>query len=75
MSRRGVPDFLICMNGMFVALELKKSVTEVGKPSALLQEHNLNKINSARGIGIFVYPENWEKVKDTLIVLSKGDES
>lgn len=67
---RGTPDLLICVNGLFVALELKKSDKEA---SDFLQDHNLDLINKAGGLGIKVYPENWDKVFLSLIALSKGE--
>ena len=59
----------MCVNGMFVALELKKTADE--KPD-LLQEHKIACINRAQGIGIKTYPENWEKVYRVLKILSTG---
>jgi len=61
---RGTPDFLCCMDGLFVALELKKSFKE--KMKGTLQELVLEKINGANGIALFVFPENWESVKTYL---------
>lgn len=40
-----------------------------------LQELNLVKIRKAGGLGFFAFPENWEKVKQMLIALSKGDKN
>lgn len=64
---RGTPDILMCVNGMFVALELKRSSSE--EPDQL-QTHNLNAINKAKGIGLTVYPENWIEVYGVLKTLS-----
>ena len=58
-SKRGVPDILICLDGVFVAMELKKSSQDA--PDAL-QEWNLNCIVEAGGISIVCYPENWPAV-------------
>lgn len=55
---------------MFVALELKKSAHEA---EDRLQEHNIDLINKAKGIGLKVSPENWEKVYKVLQTLSKGE--
>ncbi len=67
---RGTPDILMCINGMFVALELKKSANE---DPDLLQDHNIERINQAGGLGFKVFPENWDKVFLTLVALSKGE--
>jgi hypothetical protein len=64
----GIPDMIICVNGMFVALELKSKQGRASK----IQEFNLNKINNAKGLGLVVYPDNWSKVFLALKALSKG---
>lgn len=62
-SIRGTPDFLICCNSMFIALELKSDEGKLDK----LQEYNLEKVNKvARGIGLVARPENWQKTKELL---------
>lgn len=67
---RGTPDIIMCVNGMFVAIELKKSEKE---QADLLQDHHLEMINThAKGIGLKVSPENWEKVYEALVTLSGG---
>ena len=59
----------MCINGMFVALELKKSDNEAVDA---LQDHELNKINNvAHGLGIKVSPENWPEVFTVLRKLSE----
>lgn len=65
---RGTPDLLACVNGKFVAIELKRSSKE--KPDAL-QELSLNRIAEAGGIGLVVNPENWQETYRALIILSK----
>jgi len=51
-----------------VALELKRARGE--KMSGTLQEFNIKKINDAGGLGLFVFPENWAKVKEVLAGIS-----
>lgn len=58
-TKAGVPDLLCCINGHFVALEIK---SETGKTSEL-QFHQLNEINKAGGIGIVLRPSQFEKFK------------
>jgi hypothetical protein len=57
LSIRGVPDFLICLNGFFIALELKVDTNKTDR----LQEYNLAKISESGGISLVVYPETWQK--------------
>lgn len=61
----------MCINGMFVALELKRDAREKADP---LQEHNIKKIIAARGLAFLVFPENWQKVFETLQRLA-GEEN
>jgi len=72
-SIRGIPDLLCCVNGHFVALELKRSVKEQMKGT--LQAHILNKIHESGGFASFVFPENWEWVQIQLLRISKGESS
>lgn len=58
-QRAGIPDILCCVNGKFVALELK---SETGKLSEL-QKYNLEKIKESGGIGLCVKPKDFENVK------------
>lgn len=69
VAKIGTPDLLICIGGLFVAIELKSSVK--GKVSPL-QEHNLNLIAEAGGITIVAHPENEEKVMNYLTNLASS---
>lgn len=62
-SISGTPDILMCINGKFVAMELK---SEEGKASPL-QERNLNVIRRSGGSAFVVSPKNWEITKYILI--------
>lgn len=68
----GTPDFLLCIAGRFVALELKKS--EKAKITKL-QLHNLQLIRDAGGLAFIVFPENWDEILGRLIELSEGKKS
>lgn len=70
VSIRGTPDFLICMNGHFVALELKKDPK--AKVSAL-QEYNIDEICLAHGFGFIVLPENWAGILKFLETLMERE--
>lgn len=56
---RGDPDFVLCVNGIFVALELKKDAKEKADP---LQLHKLEKIKNAGGWAFVVHPKNWLEI-------------
>lgn len=62
---RGTPDILGCVNGYFVALELK-----VDSEVTVLQRHKLECIKYANGIALVVTPKNWEEVFTGLKALS-----
>jgi hypothetical protein len=62
---RGTPDFLICMRGCFVALELKQDAYETPSP---LQLYKLKEIRETGfGFATLVYPENWDSVHRQLL--------
>lgn len=50
-NSRGVPDILMCIKGIFVAVELKIAPNE---PSDL-QKHYIERIRSARGLAVVIY--------------------
>ena len=59
-TKSGIPDLLCCSpNGRFVAIEVK---AEHGKPSAL-QIYNIDEINKRNGIGMILYPKDWDDFK------------
>jgi hypothetical protein len=55
-SRRGIPDIVGCVNGVFFALELKRK----GGKVAPIQRYTLDEITKAGGIGLVVDETNWE---------------
>lgn len=67
-TKSGIPDLIACVNGFFVAIEVKASN---GKPSKL-QIYNKEKIREAGGISIILYPEDFEDFKK-LIYYLKND--
>lgn len=66
VSRRGIPDLILCVNGFFVAMELK-----VDSDLDALQIYNINKIKEANGWASEVTPKNWKKVFAYLKKLSE----
>ncbi len=69
VSTRGTPDVIMCINGWFVALELKKSEKEKPDP---LQEFKLGKIREANGFAFVCHPKNWETLLEFLTELSRS---
>ncbi len=59
VSKRGIPDLILCVNGTFVSIELKKSMKE---DADALQRWNMQRIASSGGVAILAYPENWDTV-------------
>lgn len=58
-QRSGIPDLICCINGVFIAIELKG---DDGKPTEL-QKMNIRHINEAGGIGVILYPQCFEEFK------------
>jgi len=58
-QKAGIPDILACVNGHFVAIELKGTN---GKPTEL-QKYNIRRINECNGTGVILYPEQFETFK------------
>lgn len=58
-TKSGIPDILACINGSFYGIELKSNI---GKPE-LLQLIHLSKIRTAGGIGLLLYPKDYEDFK------------
>lgn len=61
-SESGTPDILACINGYFLAIEVK---APTGKPSEL-QLVKIDAIRKAGGFAYVVYPSGWEKLKDII---------
>jgi len=61
-SKSGIPDIIACVNGYFVAIEVK---APNGHASAL-QERNIRLIHQANGYACIVYPKDFERLKKEL---------
>lgn len=61
-STSGTPDILACVNGYFIAIEVKGPD---GKPSEL-QLAKIRQIREAGGFAYVVYPSGWFKLKDII---------
>lgn len=68
-SKAGVPDILACVNGYFVAIEIKAAN---GHPSEL-QKRNIKQIKDSGGIAYILYPKNFEQFKEDMKKLLGGD--
>lgn len=64
-TKSGVPDILACVNGYFVAIEVK---AQNGRPSEL-QLYNIRKINEAGGFAFVLYPSGLDDFKEFVIGL------
>lgn len=62
-SRSGVPDILCCIDGRFVAIEVKKP--EHKNNVSKLQEYNLSQIEQRGGVAMVAW--DVEMVKDILM--------
>ena len=54
MGAMGIPDFLCCMHGMFVAIETKYGAN---KPSPM-QALNIGKIRAAGGVALVIWEDS-----------------
>ena len=61
-QQAGIPDLICNINGKFVAIEVKGTG---GRPSTL-QELNIEAINSSNGLGMIVYPDDFEWLKNEI---------
>lgn len=70
-TKSGIPDLLVCCNGYFVGIEVK---APNGKPSEL-QLYNIRKISESGGIGIVLYPNQYEEFESLFENLISGNHS
>ena len=61
-SENGTPDILACVNGYFLAIEVK---AQTGTPSEL-QLAKIDAIRKAGGFAYVAYPSGWERLKDII---------
>ena len=64
-QKAGIPDILACVNGRFVAIEIKGSS---GKPTEL-QKYNIKKINESNGVAVILYPKDFERFEKLILDL------
>ena len=61
-NKAGVPDIIACVNGLFVAIEVKVKYNKVSK----LQEINIRGIEASKGTAIVAY-----SLEDVSLMLEK----
>ena len=66
---RGWHDYLVCINGKLIVLEAKRSAKANRQAT---QWRDKKVIEAAGGLWFWVYPENWEEVKNNLRRLTNG---
>ena len=64
-SRRGIPDFICCVNSRFLSIETKAGR---GKTTAL-QEHEMSLIRASKGATLVVSEDNISDVINTINML------
>lgn len=68
-TKSGIPDLLACINGYFVAIEVK---AQTGHPSAL-QIHHCTEIRLSGGFAFIVYPSGFEQLKGFITRLKRDE--
>lgn len=67
MTKKGIPDVLACINGFFIALEIK---AQHGIPSEL-QIHQCKEIRASGGFAFIVYPSGFDTLKNFIYNLKR----
>lgn len=67
-SKSGIPDIIACVNGHFVAIEVKGPSGHASE----LQKRNIKLIKDSKGYACVVYPKDFEKLKKELMELCKS---
>lgn len=62
MGRHGIPDFIACNKGRFIAVECKAN----GGKTTALQERELQRIRDAGGISLVIDETNINELEETL---------
>lgn len=68
-TKKGVPDLICCINSHFVGLEIKQENGSVSED----QKQNIAEINRNGGLGLIVFPKDFELLKITINELLKGE--
>lgn len=68
-SISGDPDYILCMRGVLVCLELKAK----NKKLRPLQEFVSSRVEKSGGIYLEANPDNWDEIKEFLTFFSTGE--
>ena len=66
-NRSGIPDFIVCCNGYFLAVETKSKHTSHGVTA--LQERNMKHIKECGGVALVINEDNLGDLERTLFEL------
>lgn len=61
-SKSGTPDWLLCVNGKFIGVELKMR----GNGPTKLQQYQIKEIKNAGGLAIVVYHDTLEEAIEAI---------
>lgn len=67
-SIRGTPDYILCVKGYFIAIELKHGGNVPPEP---LQLYNQRKIKACGGVHFVAHPDNWDDIFNYIVNLTK----
>ena len=68
-QKKGLPDMQIVVKGRCIEVELK---ARNGKPSEI-QKHIIGEINESGGVGIIIYPDEFEILKEMIRGIIDGN--
>jgi len=68
-GRPGIPDVIVCYNGRFLGIEVKRPLKS--SKTTLAQEQVLSEINAAGGVGVVV--RSLEEVQEIFQKLDNGE--
>lgn len=63
VSRKGVADYILCINGMFICMEIKREDNE----QTGHQKNEKTLVREAGGVYLLVKPSDWAATKATLL--------
>lgn len=58
-TRKGVPDLICCINGIFVGIEVKQANGKISD----IQKKNIIKINKSGGCALVCYPKDFRALQ------------
>lgn len=64
-TRKGIPDYILCISGRFIGLEVKNCKNKLTD----WQEQERANIRNAGGMHFIVRPQTWECVKNDILKL------